>query len=248
MSNERRGKVRKIKLRIAICDDEEYYRKHIQELVANHLEMRDFSYEITLFQSGEDFCKNGMNLVLYDIIFLDIEMGLVSGMDVAHEIRKSNDTVAIVFITVMADYVYEGYEVEASRYIMKNDLERQLARCMDSLLEKRLFRKKKLRFHFINGDKDIILSELIYIESNLHKLCFVTTEGKWYQYNTLDELEKTVSAFHFIRCHQSFLVNAEHIEKVKSYIIFLTDGMEIPVAKARYPQVKQCFLAYKEIE
>lgn len=240
--------MRKIKLKIAICDDEEFYRRRIKELVVSHLKKRGFLFEITLFKNGEEFCENDMNLLPYDIIFLDIEMETINGMDVAYEIRKSNDTVAIIFITVVADYVYEGYEVDASRYIMKNDLDRLLPRCMDSLIEKRFFHKKKLRVHFTSGDEDVFISEIIYIESNLHKLCFETTGGKLYQYNTLDDLEKTVSAFNFIRCHQSFLVNAEHIEKIKSYIIYLTDGTEIPVAKSRYSYVKKIFLAYKEIE
>ena len=240
--------MRKRKLKIALCDDEEFYREHIKELVASHLEKQGFLFEITLFQNGEEFCENDWNLLSYDIVFLDIEMGTINGMDVAYEIRKRNHTAAIIFVTVVADYVYDGYEVGALRYIMKRDLDRLLPRCMDSLTERKLFEKKKQRFHFTDGDEEVFISEIIYIESNLHKLCFVTTEGRWYQYNTLDDLEKTVSAFHFIRCHKSFLVNAEHIAKIRSYIIYLTDGTEIPIAKTRYSYVKKFFLLYKEIE
>lgn len=245
---KRRGKVRKIKLKIAICDDDEFYREHIKELVLDHLAKQNFMLEIVLFETGEEFCENDMNLLLFDIIFLDIQMNAMNGMEVAREIRKRNNTVAIVFITVVADYVYEGYEVDASRYIMKKDLEQLLPGCMNSLIEKRLLYQKRLRLHFTDGDEDIVVSEIVYVESDLHKLCFVTTCGKLYQYNTLNDLEQTVSAFHFIRCHQSYLVNAEHIVKIRSYTVYLTDGTEIPIAKTRYSYVKNCYLAYKEIE
>ena len=76
----------------------------------------------------------------------------------------------------------------------------------------------------------------------------MTTQTKLYQYKKLDELEKEWSVDNFIRCHQSFLVNPEHIVKIKSYTIHLTDGTEIPVAKTRYHYVKKYFLLYKEVE
>ncbi len=237
-----------MELKIAICDDEKYYREHIKEIVAGYLKEQNVSSEIDLYSSGTEFCGNEINLMQYDIIFLDIEMDMLNGMDVAHAIRKRNSKAEIVFITVMTDYVFEGYEVNASRYIMKEDLDRLLPGCIDALLGKWMFQRKKIRLHFTDGYEEIFLNELMYIESNLHKLCFVTTNRKLYQYNKLDDLELRWSQLGFIRCHQSFLVNPEHIVKIKSYIIYLTDGTEIPVAKGRYGFVKKFFLAYKEVE
>ncbi len=212
------------------------------------MDEKNIIYDIVLFKSGVEFCDNDMNLLKFDVIFLDIEMVVMNGMEVAYAIRKRNSHIEIVFITVMTDYVFQGYEVNACRYIMKKELDRSLPVCVDSLLVKKKFDKKKIRLRFTSGDEEIYLSELLYIESNLHKLCFVTTQRKLYQYKKLDELEKEWFVDNFIRCHQSFLVNPEHIVKIKSYTIHLTDGTEIPVAKTRYPYVKKYFLLYKEVE
>lgn len=247
MSIKGRGKMRNIKLKIAICDDEEFYRNQIKKLIVKHLNSKEVAHEITFFSSGLEFCQNEVNLISYDIVFLDIEMEKMNGIETAYAIREKNRNVAIVFITVMIDYVLKGYEINALRYIMKDNMERLLPECLDSLLAEKKHESRELTFSFTDGYQEICIDELLYIESKLHKLCFVMENKILYLYEKLDDLEKELSTYNFIRCHQSFLVNLGYVVKVKNYHIYLLDGTEIPIAKPRYPFVKMSFLRYKEV-
>ena len=89
------------------------------------------------FTSGLEFCSDDNNLQQYDIIFLDIGMKEMNGMETAYAIREKNQNVDIVFITIMMDYALEGYRVDAVRYILKDDLESLLPECMDTILQKK---------------------------------------------------------------------------------------------------------------
>lgn len=112
-----------LKLRVAICDDEKYFREEIKRLVEQYLKEKKIIFCIDLFTSGLEFCSDDNNLQQYDIIFLDIGMKEMNGMETAYAIREKNQNVDIVFITIMMDYALEGYHVDAVRYILKDDLE-----------------------------------------------------------------------------------------------------------------------------
>lgn len=233
-------------LRIAVCDDEKYFRDCIKKKINEHLMKKNILFYIDVFCDGKEFCQNEDNFYNYDVIFLDIDMAHMNGMDTAYFIREKNENVQIVFITVMMEYVFQGYHVDALRFIMKNELDKLLPECLNVILQNRQFSKQVMRFSFIGGEREILLDEVLYIESKLHKLCFMRKGEVLYLYGKLDQLEEKLSGYGFIRTHQSFLVNLEHIEKIGNYQIHLTDGTQLTVVKSRYPAVKEEFLRHKE--
>lgn len=103
-----------LKLRVAICDDEKYFREEIKRLVEQYLKEKKIIFCIDLFTSGLEFCSDDNNLQQYDIIFLDIGMKEMNGMETAYAIREKNQNVDIVFITIMMDYALEGYRIMVS--------------------------------------------------------------------------------------------------------------------------------------
>ncbi len=234
-------------LKIAVCDDERYYREHIQRIICRYLDQKpDIVYEIELFEDGTDFCSD-KNIESFDVIFLDIEMKKMNGMDAAYEIRKKNKDMDIVFITVLADFVFEGYKVKAERYIMKQDFEKELPECLEIILKKRWFDDIRMEFSFVGGNRTIRLKDLMYVESKSHRLRFVREEDVLYLYGQVDDLEKELSPYHFVRCHQSFLVNLEYVEKTSNYQFYLSDGTQIPISRPRYAQVRKKLLLFKEL-
>lgn len=120
-------------LTIAICDDEEYYRVHIKHILEKNLNSRRIRYQIELFSSGEDFLGQNKDMK-FDIVFLDIEMKKINGMEVAYKIRERNPDTEIVFVTVMMEYALEGYRVNARRYLLKENLEQLIPECLSIIL------------------------------------------------------------------------------------------------------------------
>ena len=105
---------------IAICDDERHFRKRIHDILIEYMNENDILYEIDEFESGKDFISLGINLAKYDIVFLDVNMDELDGMETAQKIRKVSNDVFIVFVTAFITCAPQGYSVGAIRYILKN--------------------------------------------------------------------------------------------------------------------------------
>ena len=233
-------------VKIAVCDDEVYFQDRIKELLQKYFKENGLAVSIDLYESGAAFCSNPDNFKAYDVVFLDIEMGEMNGMETAYAIREQNEDVDIVFVTVMLDYATEGYRVDAVRYIIKDDLEQLLPECKDTILQKRRKTTAKMEFPFVGGKRLVPLEDILYIESRSHQLWFERNGVQMYMYGQINDLQKQLADFSFIRPHQSFLVNLKYIEQIRNYTIYMTNGMEIPVTKPRYGEVKEKFLNYKE--
>ena len=104
-------------LRIAVVDDEKVYIDQITEYIEQYAKEKNRDIQTETFSDGDVLLKEYRSQ--YDIILLDIEMSVMSGMDTAREIRKINQDVVLVFITNMAQYAINGYEVGALDYVLK---------------------------------------------------------------------------------------------------------------------------------
>ena len=156
--------------KLAVCDDEKFYRDRIYTLLWGYLEAHSINASIDLFSSGKEFLSEMDNLVKYDAVFLDINMEEVDGIHTAQEICSFQSGTCIVFVTAFMNYALEGYKVGAVRYIMKDALDIQLAECMDAV-----FKRKKLckvTFSFPEGEKTLYTDNLLYLESRKHKCIF----------------------------------------------------------------------------
>lgn len=102
-----------------------------------------------------------------------------------------------------------------------------------------------LQFSFVGGKKSIKVDEIIYIETARHKNIFYLEDQTYSIYKKLDEIEAELEGMGFIRIHQSFLVNMRYIEKISSYVLYLSTGKELSVPKARYPEVKRKYMLFK---
>ncbi len=215
-----------------------------------YLEERHIDFEIELFSSGREFVELGVEMLQYQIIFLDINMKQMDGIETAKNVRAYTEESFVVFVTAYIDYSLEGYQVGASRYILKNNLNfrEQIYECMDAITKKmKCFLTRKI-FRFQEGEKKIRIENILYIESKLHKLEFNILEhglATYTMYGTLNELENELEEYPFLRIHQSFLVNLKYIKCVTGYKVVLSNGQELTVPRARYKTVKDTFIAYK---
>lgn len=233
-------------MRIAVCDDEEFYRNKIRALVKEYLTVHNLDCEIDLYLSGKSFLDRKENMVRYDVVFMDINMEETDGIQTAMQIRKFQSETAIVFVTAFINYVLEGYKVNAIRYIMKDTLETAIPECMDAVLGKMQLRQ--VTFSFTEGDKKLYTDNIVYVESRKHRAvfyCMETEPVKYHIYEKLDDIEKVLSAYGFLRIHKSYLVNMKHISKINNYIAMLDTGEELPIPRLRFREAKEAFVAYK---
>ena len=101
------------------------------------------------------------------------------------------------------------------------------------------------QFSFVGGKKSIRVDEIVYIETARHKNIFYVGDQTYSIYRKLDDIEAELEGMDFVRIHQSFLVNMHYIEKISSYVLYLSTGKELSVPKARYPDVKRKYMLFK---
>ena len=233
-------------LQIAICDDEQFYREKIQALLEGYLKKRGLPFELHLFLSGEAFLEQCENNVKFDIVFLDISMEEIDGIQTAKRIRSFHSNTYIVFVTAFMDYALEGYKVNAVRYLMKDTLDLAMEECMTAILQK--MQVAHVTFPFLEGEKKLYTDNILYVESRGHKAIFhyMEEEAVTYQiYDKLDNVERKLEGCHFVRIHKSYLVNMKHIRKVSNYAAYLDTGEELPIPRLRFQTVKETFVDYK---
>ena len=203
-------------LKIGICDDSQENRQSLKWTLEGILEEKNLDHTILEFSSGEGilgwFQKHPHEM---DLLFLDIEMGKVNGMETARRLRQEHPFLQMVFVTGYSDYVFDGYEVGALGYLMKpvkrDPLEKVLERALASLC-----RDAPEVYSCRNGDSwfRIPLEEILYFESSGRKVNCVTRTQTCTFYGKLDQVEQELGKKGFVRIHQRYLVRAAAVRQV----------------------------------
>ncbi len=237
-------------LKIAVCDDEKIFRNNIAEILENYTESRGIVCEVRTYSSGREFVELGIEMLQYDVVFLDVQMDELDGLMTAKRIRENSRDIFIVFVTAFISYTLEGYKVDAVRYILKDkdNMLQGIYECMDAICEKMNYMVTWKQFEFNEGTKKVSLEKILYIESKLHKLEFHIMEEclKIYTlYDVLNKIEEELAGNFFLRIHQSYLVNMKFIEKIRRYEVWLNNGVRLDIPRARWKYVEEQYVSYK---
>lgn len=216
-------------LNIAICDDEKDLVNSLKQVVGCYLELKGLDYKIHEFNSGEALLSK-ITDTYFDIIFLDIEMSGLNGVETARKIRCNQNKSIIIFVTSYPDFVFQGYEVKALNYILKPYKKEKITDVLSSALEELnsmndIFYTIQLK----SGSHKINLTNTVYFASDKRKVCAVTTTDRIEFYSKLDELETELPNF-FIRIHQRYLVNINYVSAVESNEA-VVNGQCLPVSR-----------------
>ena len=229
-----------MKYKVAICDDSDADRRYIMDMVRSWASAAGHEVQIDGFPSAESFLFRYAGESDYDILLLDIEMGAMDGVTMAKELRKSNDTVQIIFITGYSDYISEGYEVAALHYLMKPINEEKLCLVLDRAAEKLAKNERVLNFEVSGEMVRVPIYQIRYADVlgnyvTVHAQTDVTVKM------TLGELEKQLDE-RFYRVGRSALVNLTQISRVTRAEIRLNDGTAIPLPRGAYEGVNRAII------
>lgn len=220
-------------MKILICDDEKNQCDTLQKMILEH----SSAHEITVFNSAEELFFECVNGYPFDCIFLDIQMKAMNGIDCARKIRESDSKINIIFLSAISDYVFEGYEVNAIRYLLK-PLEKQKCFELLNLIETKISHK---HYIFINQRK-IDCDDIQYIESYGHYCCIHANDEIEVK-TSLSSLSQQCPDY-FIQTHRSYLVNLKFVEAVRKDCCILDDHLEIPISRSSLQKVNQAFMTF----
>lgn len=230
-------------IQIVLCEDQIQHQKTIEKFLQEILGENNTEYNLRIYKSGEELLNGYPKNV--DIFILDIQMEKINGMDVARKIREiDKNKPEIIFTTSLVEYIQEGYEVRAYRYLLKpikyEDLKKHILSCIDEVINKK---DKFILIENKNETYKINIEEITYIEIQ-RKDMSIHTESKVYETKmTMDKIEKELKNYNFYRCHKSFLVNIDYVENIKQYVAILDNKVEVLVSRHRFKDFKHKFLS-----
>ena len=233
--------------KISICDDEIIFVDKLKSMIVSYMEQNQLEFELYGTDSCKELLANIEQTGKPDLLFLDVEMDEQDGISIAEQLRKRFTDICVVFVSGYIRYAIDGYRVNAFRYILKEELDHEFVKCMDAVMEYFHLAVDLTEMPFLEGQQYIHPHELLYIESNAHKIFFYSCQSQIIgsMNRKLDELEHQYTEYGFCRVHKSYLVNLRYVKNISSYKLTLQDGKVISVPKARYNQVKQEYALYK---
>jgi len=232
-------------IRLAVCDDNALCLKGIKEMIEQWSERHDIHIQIRCFDHGDALIES-IASARPDIIFLDIIMPFLNGMDTAREIRKIDKDARIVFLTSSPEFALESYAVKASGYLLKpvqfEQMSEVLADCTLALKEqqKTLLLKSAGRYHKIH------LHEIEYVEAQNKQVAVCLHSGPpLLVAEPLYSIEsRLLHEDGFFKCHRSYIVSMPYVQSFTLDSITMESGRRIPVARGVGKAFKDAYLSF----
>ena len=229
-------------LQLAVCDDERVFRSDLRKILGTELELCGIDHHISEFTSGEELIA-GLEKADCQILFLDIEMKGIDGVEAARRLRETKRQMEIIFVTSYADFVFQGYEVRALNYILKPYEPEKIAAVLHTALEALDIEAEK--YYVIDqrgGSIRVPLSSVKYFSSDRRTVHAVTTEQEYTFYEKLSDLETELPDT-FLRIHNRYLVHLKYLEAVRQNTA-VVDGEELPVSRSCKSGLSIAFAKY----
>lgn len=232
---------------IAVCDDEQEALEMMQEQLNKAADKISVTIDIDTYMDANiliDLISN--DKANYDILFLDIDMPHISGLEVAKKLREKESDIILFFISAHEQYVFESIEYNPFRYIRKSRIDKELFLGLKAAYN----RLEEMKDYYIvvkteDSEVKIKHSEIMYFETTARKVgihlhdCEILTVRK-----TIKELNKELNDEHFIKIHSGCVVNAKYIARYSSYSVTLDNGEELIVSRTRIKDVKTALMNY----
>ena len=236
-----------MEIRIAICDDEMYICTQLEEMLMELLKERGIVSDIDVFTSGESLCIE-LERQEYDILFLDIELPKISGIDVGRFIRDRllNESVQIAYISAKEQYAMELFEFRPIHFLIKPLEQEAIAKLIDRYLSIRHISLQLYSYKIRNKYHKVLFSDIIFFESQKRKIVIHTSRGTEEFYESIENVYHQVKNANFLWIHKSYIVNYQYIKKFAYEQIELMDGTVLSVSQARRKEVKEKYMKLRK--
>lgn len=212
-------------MKIALIEDEEIYSSYFKNLINQYESNNSLFIELDIFNTSITFLEKFK--ANYDIIFIDIELPDINGLELSKKIRKIDEEAIIIFITNLAQFAINGYEVNAYDYIVKPIKYERLEAILNKISTKVEKNADFFNIKTTSGYLKIRCKDVYYISVDDH-LVYLHLKNKNYEcWDSLKNIEKTLPKDFFVRISKSKIVNIFHIASIGNKTIILSNDLEL---------------------
>lgn len=228
-------------LPIAVCDDLEEERALLGHMLQSYAQRKGLSLQLHLFVSGEELLHNIRQVCACQVLFLDVYMSGISGVEAARRLRAAGCGTSIVFATTSTDHGVDSFEVRTSDYLVKPFRQEEVDRALDWCLEHMPEPLRSLSVYAEGEPQEFPLASVLYIEVLGHQSHIHTLRQTVVVRKSLDDLERAVDSPDFFRCHRSFLVNLNFVQDITGSDFRLSDGTLVPISSGNLSKIRNLF-------
>lgn len=236
-----------MQIKIAVCDDEIKICSQIENMLINVLSHKFLEYDIGVFYSGEALCE-AIGRTKYDLIFLDIELPKMNGVEVGQYIRETkNDNITqIVYISSKQKYAIDLFKVRPIDFLLKPLNEEQIGNVTDAYMNLNGGREEVFRYKKGYSSHKVELFKIMYFVRNNRKVSMFTTDGEEVFYESLESVYERVKKYGFLFIHKSYIVNYRFIQMIRYDHVVMTDNKEFSISQSRRKIIRNMYHRLEE--
>lgn len=231
-------------MKIAICDDNVTEQNILKSRLDATGELKGAEYRF--FTDGNELIDEYKKGERYDLVFLDVEMEKVDGIDTGNYISSTDPGAIIIFVTSFPQYAIEAFDCNAFHYLLKSSDESRF----NSVIRRALkLYKKNHRFYTLNTKEGVVklpISDIYYVECFRKHLYFYTANATYVTKSTLSEAVASLQPFDFCQVHQGYVVNFEKVVQIIGNDMILDNGMKVSISVRKHTDVIQAYSQYIE--
>lgn len=236
-------------VKIAICDDIKDFVNQMIDYIDEYKVLKAMHREINIqsFENGDSLIELIEQKERFDIIFLDILMPFINGIDVAKEIRKFDKNVKIIFLTSSPEFALDSYDVKAFSYILKQSSKEKIFQVLDEALsEIENTEKSYIMVKTKTGLVKVFYHNIEHIEIHSKTIIFHLCTNETYEtFGSLSEIEDIfLSQSRFIKPYRSYIVNMDYVMKLSENKFITINNYHIPISRTSYSEVKRRYITY----
>jgi len=219
--------------RIAVCDDEPTMVADMERMLTRFKEKHKLDLTIVVFLSGEELCRTLESGEVFHLLYLDVCMKLLDGIEVSRKIREEylDESLQIVYVSSSQSHTMQMFENRPMNFLPKPVSEKAVERTLLKALS--LWERNKTDFEFQIGKKQyrVKINEIMFFESDNKKILIHTIVNTLEFYGKLSQVEKQLVGNHFVWIHKSYLVNYMYIREAMYEEIILSTGLRLPITQ-----------------
>lgn len=232
--------------KIAVCEDNKTFSFELKSIIEKKFNQYNMECDISCFYSGEDILDEILNSrEKYDVIFFDIELPKLNGIEVARKIRELYDDIIFIFITYLDEKVYEALDLTIFHFIRKSHFQKEINLILDSLIKKLDYLTEKYAFPIDENNIYFKLYDIIYLEILNRQLIIHTSENTYIStYRSLKDIPFDLTEKHFYEVYRGIMINLNHVKDFIDNKIMLSNGDIVYIARRRLHGFKEEFYKY----
>lgn len=234
-----------LKMNIGIVDDESLFLDEFKDMIIKAAEDIEIEVNIFCFNDGK---KHIEKLMGYDIVFLDIEMPDMSGLELAEEIGKKRfgqELPLVVFVTNKDNYVYTALEYYPFSFMRKEHVKEEIRRCLQQARKRIDMLTSDSQFiQLLRPNKILPIKEILYIEKLKNAVVYKCIGGDYKEQVSIGKLAVKLESLGFIRIHEGYAVNVDHVTSLGREKVTLSNGKNLSVGRKYKESAKKCYLEW----